>query len=63
MEQNAVVSSLSRCIESAEFLCSLEGWKGYVIGYVGNEYRFAPLNQKNRIRYENTVVVVKRKKR
>ncbi len=55
-------SSLSRCIENAEFMCALEEWKGYIIGTVDGEYRFCPLSNKQRDRYgDNTIVVRLRK--
>jgi hypothetical protein len=55
----------ARCIESAEYLCAVEGWKGYIIAHseVEGRFVFAPLTQKNRVRYDGRVVVVVKRKR
>lgn len=58
---------MSRVIENAEFVCSLEKWKGYIIAYNPYEhengaYVFCPLSQKNRDSHAGRIVHVVRRK-
>ena len=55
---------LVRAIESAEFLCAIEGWKGYIIFTgPGGAPHICPLTNKKRIEKAESIIVVVRRKR
>jgi len=61
MDENAR-SLLSRCIESAEFHCTAEEWKGYIISCVDGEFRFCALTNKKRREHaekQDVIVIVR----